>query len=220
MKLMLKNVLRIKYCVSVFILLGIIIGLMCEFDHKLSISRTVCFMPFFLMGYYANENTIHKIRNYRIPLAITSTILLVIIFIFWTQMFQLSSPVKLVKMLYMSGPYLARDLSKEVGLLMRTIEYGVAILLGAAIISITPSQKIKWLGQIGINTLAIYIGHTYLVSILYKLVPHWNGSLAGNVALLIGPLFITLFLSLNFFSRWMDHFLVFMGKVLFKKQSI
>ncbi|MDZ4957068.1 hypothetical protein GNF51_14935, partial [Clostridium perfringens] len=63
-RITLKYLVKIKYILILSFVMGILIGLIPSVGSVLSISSTVVFLPCFLLGYYANEEHLNKIKSF------------------------------------------------------------------------------------------------------------------------------------------------------------
>lgn len=73
--------IKLKHCVSISFLLGIIVGYQQDIGTYLTLSRFFVFYPFFLIGYYIDESHFEKIFNTKIRLLsifILTTIFIII----------------------------------------------------------------------------------------------------------------------------------------------
>ncbi|ATD56826.1 hypothetical protein BTM21_03280 [Clostridium chauvoei] len=74
-RISLKHLINIKYILPISFIFGLLIGLLPGGSSVLSISRTITFLPFFLLGYYTRENHLDKIKEKN---KLISTIIIII----------------------------------------------------------------------------------------------------------------------------------------------
>jgi len=163
-KMLLKPLLKIPYIIPISFAVGLAAGGTPYINQFFSISRTLVFLPFFLLGVITTEEKIEKIK--KIPKALAGVLIvgfsvLVICLSVWK-----SFPSQF---LYQTFPYKTNGFSFQVGLILRIICYISPIILGLAIISLMPSKKTR-LSSIGANTMSIYIFHPYLVILFYLVI--------------------------------------------------
>lgn len=160
-KLLLKDLLKIKYLLVFSILLGLFSGFTREFSSYMTLGRLINMLPFFLLGYYSNRekhwNAIRKIPK------VFSVIVIVVTAGISAYLTTVEGFKKSV--LFLRDPYPQDD---EInGLLMRVAIYIIAAAMIGAFINLTSTKK-TWYTEIGSNTLTVYIIHLFIVIILEK----------------------------------------------------
>lgn len=140
------------------VVLSLLIGFI-NYPVFMSVTKSITFFPYFVLGYYCTENVIQKIRGWY---KIFSTVILVIIFaciyLFATSDFTLN--------LYGDFGYKYMFNSIPVGLVCRAGSLILVIIASCAVINITTSRLSKW----GDRTLDIYLLHAPLVYIGYAFI--------------------------------------------------
>lgn len=66
----------------------------------------------------------------------------------------------------------------------------------------------------------IYAFHTYIILIIFYLIPSWNKSLLTNLIIIISPLLVTYILSCKFFEKTYNMVLNPICKLIKIKESI
>ena len=158
----------IKYCKSIKFLLpfsflvSLLIGFFGEINNTLAISLTICFLPFFLLGYKLNNDLINKfIKKRKIFFWIIGCLLSIILVFF---LLKLANRITLDEM-FMS-PYQGSNY-----LVNRFLIFGEVLLIILASILVTPKFKIPFLNNFGENYLYILLYQGPLVLIATKLIP-------------------------------------------------
>lgn len=187
----LKYLLKIRYILGVSFIIGILVGLIPSIGSVLSISRTIVFLPFFLLGYYAKEEHLNKIKTFNNKLSI---IILMLFLLF--AVFIVENKFVDYKFLYNSYSYNALGLSLIKGTIFRVLLYISAIVFSICVINLI-SNKEKFFSKIGKATMNIYIFHIYLVVLVYFFIPRWNISIIQNILIIISPFIIIFILSRN-----------------------
>lgn len=187
----LKYLLKIRYILGISFIIGILVGLIPSIGSVLSISRTIVFLPFFLLGYYAKEEHLNKIKTFNNKLSI---IILMLFLLF--AVFIVENKFVDYKFLYNSYSYNALGLSLIKGTIFRVLLYISAIVFSICVISLVPNKE-KFFSRIGKATMNIYIFHIYLVVLVYFLIPRWNISIVKNILIIISPFIIIFILSRN-----------------------
>lgn len=144
------------------ILIIVAMGIACmagnveRIGREFSLSRTIVFLPYVLMGKYFPENIeIKKFRIWGILAGMISFGLLIML-----------APVMPVSFLYQADFYGA--LGVENGLILRLLSYGIGVGMGFFILIFVPRKRLA-VSKMGVNTLWIYILHAPFVLILRKL---------------------------------------------------
>lgn len=183
---------KIKFIIPISFIVGLLIGLDKTGENFLSLSRTIVFLPFFLMGYYTKEKFLKNISsiNKGIGIIIIGIFLLISMYIAKEQIVN-------YKFLYNSHGYSSNNLSIYNGILFRFILYILSIILSIGVIILTPSRKVFY-SKFGKNTMNVYLFHIYLVAIVLGIVPKWNISFLHNLIVITSPFFIMFLLSQNF----------------------
>lgn len=188
-RISLKYLIKIKHIVSISILISLFIGCLPSGETFLSFFRTINFLPFFLIGYFLNENHINLRKK---PSRIMSAI---IITIYIGSAFYIAKNDLLdYKFLYNSQSYADSGLNVFQGSLFKFISYVSSMILSICVANIVPSKK-KFYTHIGKSTMTIYVFHIYLVILIYIMIPSWNISLIKNSILITSPLIIIYILS-------------------------
>lgn len=158
-RLFLKDLIKIRHILPLSFLIAPLIMFLDNAEMTLAINKTVGFLFFFLLGYYAKQEHIAKIR--KIPPWVAALLLLAVWGVTW---FLMNIGVL---------PYGAK------GVLMRTTNmtvfpnplYGLgayylsvlpAVICGVLLIAATPGKK-TFLAVIGGDTLPLYLSHTYFL---------------------------------------------------------
>lgn len=194
-RISLKYLTKIKYIIPISFALGLLIGLDSIGENFLSISRTIVFLPFFLMGFYTDEKSLKKINNMNKGIGL----LIVIVFIL-VGMYIAKDQMVNYKFLYNSNAYYTNNLSILEGLLFRSILYIFSIILSIGVINLVSSEKMFY-SKYGKNTMNVYVFHIYLIVVILNFIPRWDISILSNIIIMISPLVIMFILSLNFVNN-------------------
>lgn len=157
---LLKNNSKTRMIITIII--SIIISLSSGFipnGYILSISRTLSFLPFFIVGYYFKHNNLENIFNNTKTKIINYIFLIAIVTIFILFQNNYSSQI-----LYGSYSYKEMNygLLEKIYILLAAFSF---ILLFNNIFS-KINYKIKGISQIGKYTLPIYILHAFIVKLI------------------------------------------------------
>ncbi|MBS5885947.1 MAG: acyltransferase family protein [Clostridium sp.] len=188
-RMTLKYLIKFKHILLISFIAGVLVGLIPSIGSILSISRTIVFLPFFLLGYYTTEEHLEKIKSFKSEYAITGILvfLLVAIYIVKNDLFS-------YKFLYNSYSYNALEVSLFEGTVFRIFLYFGAIIFSICVINLVPRRE-QFFSKIGKATMNIYVFHIYLVMLVYFFIPKWNIGLLQNILILISPFIIIFILS-------------------------
>lgn len=191
----LKYLIKIKYILPISFLLGALTGIIPN-GSILSFSRTIVFLPFFLLGYYTSiENLKYIFDKLNIGLCILGILIFIII-----SFFIANKSILDYRFLYGSYSYKELGIDIYTGITYRTLLYISSILLSLLVSYIIPTSK-TFFTYIGKSTMYIYVFHTYIVLIIFYLIPSWNKSIFLNLIIIISPLLVTYILSYKFFEK-------------------
>ncbi|GAB6169593.1 acyltransferase family protein [Clostridium carnis] len=183
-RMSLKYIIKFKYILPLSFITGLVIGILPHAESILSVSRTIVFLPFFLLGYYANDINLRKIQGFSKLLSILGILIFAGIALYVADNNLLN-----YKFFYNSQSYSSFELNIVEGIAFRALLYIGAILFSICIINLIP-RKITFFTYIGTATMNIYVFHIYLVLLVYFFVPKWNMSIIGNIAIILSPIFI------------------------------
>ena len=127
-----------------------------EIDRTYSLSRTIVFLPYVLIGkYFPIDMEIKKYRAWGVLAGVIATNLLINL-----------APIMPVSFLYQADSYMARGV--ENGELLRLLTYVIGVGLGFCILVFIPQKRLR-VSRIGANTLWIYILHAPFVLYLREI---------------------------------------------------
>lgn len=135
-RITLKYLIKFKHILLLSFIAGVLVGLIPSIGSILSISRTIVFLPFFLLGYYTTEEHLEKIKSFKSEYAITGILvfLLVAIYIVKNDLFN-------YKFLYNSYSYNALEVSLFEGTIFRIFLYFGAIIFSICVINLVPRKE-------------------------------------------------------------------------------
>lgn len=159
-KLLVKDLVRIRFILPITALAGILIGFSHEFGYKMALGRLVAFSFFFLCGVLATRETIEKIR--KINKVMIIALLLLVVTAIWYLSYIEQIPIEsvLVRTYY-------RDDNQLWDMIYRVCYYVIALLMIIILINLTPNKKFKFT-YIGSRTLIIYYFHMFIVRFIDK----------------------------------------------------
>lgn len=203
--------------ISLSILLAICAGGYSQIGQVLSLSRTLVFLPYFLLGFYCKRDTLTVVRNscllnyLSIGIAIS-----LILYLYHTKYAALTDSYYLVygDSCYRSG---IRN-----GMSFRIIYSMLACIISIPILCLAPSRPLPILTKLGENTLQIYIIHRLLRAFainlgIFEMQSMTNEYLAPVIVLIVSIVVITICMLpvFNIPLRWI---MIESGKLFTKSQ--
>ncbi len=160
-KFFLKDMVKIRFLLPLSFFFAILSGFSKEFSDYMALGRIICFLPFFLLGFYCTKEHVGVIRKMPkiISVGIMAAAAALSAFIVLNKVFK-------VEVLYLRRPYPQATDIQSMG--YRILVYIVAIVMIIAIINITTAKK-TFLSLIGTSTMTVYILHLFTIPLLEKL---------------------------------------------------
>ena len=167
-----EAVSKFKPILIISVLLGLYCGLFDDIDRLFSLSRTICFFPFFILGYKFSDEKIKKLRSFNKALPIICIALCAGA----TAMLNYKEiiPVKMYEMIQSYGKNGVENLS---GVLQRLIIYVLAFALVLSIVAVVPNKE-HWFTEYGKRTVCIYIFSSFLIKWAFELFKNADMSFA------------------------------------------
>jgi len=147
-----------KFKPQVVLSVSIIAALLVGLDHShstiMQMSRMVCFLPFFMLGFYISKDQAELLKKPKVRLA--GAAILVITVIICVTVWNDAIPYRLM---HADTNYELLKLSAKKGILLRLAWYIMASALGFGVLCIIPRKR-NILTVLGTRTMPIYIIHT------------------------------------------------------------
>lgn len=209
----LKDLVRVRYIIPLSFIIGLGAGIFNEFNATLSLSRTLVFLPFFLMGYFTSEEKLFRLKK---PTRLFS--FLIILFGIGYASFITYSGIIPVEFLYGSESFTTNTMAIWLGLLGRIAMYIIGFSF-VFVLANTVTNKSTFFSKIGKNTFPIYLLHTYLLLIIFginRLVPIlW----VKIIICFVGSIVITSILSRNIVNDYFNRFFSKFNTFILKKND-
>ena len=173
---MVEAALRFRWALPVAIVLSLYAGWISQVGNFLSLSRTICFFPFFLAGYLLPKTGLERVRNVRkiFPIMAFAAAMAGTFVIFYTNV-----PYKIF---FMNGNYRLLGQGKLEGMMFRSLALLIGFLCIFFFLSVLPKRKTIF-SSFGRYSITIYLGHSVIIRLLKQL-RITKG--IGNPALFIG----------------------------------
>jgi len=160
-KLILPYFVKLRYPIAISIALAVIAGYINEIGYFMSLSRTITFFPYFLIGYYLKKTDIEKLKTLKIKVLSILTLFCTFIIIY------LLAPKIYCGWLYGSYPYAQLNAHYWYAGVYRLEILSLAILLSISVLSLIPNRK-TILSEMGMRTLYVYLLHGFIVKCFVK----------------------------------------------------
>lgn len=178
-RILTKYIVKFKFSIIILFILSLYIGLVNEAGRFLSISRTIAFFPFFMLGYYTDKIKIEKIRDINKKVSIFVLIVLISI------TFILSNKIIDMELFKNAQSYKYSNVRNLKGICVRIYQFAVAAGISMSLINLI-SPKNNWMSSLGKKTISIYILSPFIQEVLYAIVKILAPDIIGNnVATLI-----------------------------------
>lgn len=219
--------------IIVAFLIPLVLGYIEDFGILLSLSRIFYFLPFYLIGRFASQNKDYFSTFLQKITATKRKIISIMTLIIIAVCFCIFGDYLPSEWLYGSSSYYNENafVNVQYGALLRMLGYIVTIIASISVLSLINFKQREneetcsygkcenTFVQLGKNTLAVYLFHSFILSILNA--TGLFDYLATNYLLLIliiivVPISLQLFFSMNFFTKVLQK----ISKLEFKKNKI
>ncbi len=197
-RLIIDKINNIKYIIPITIIISLLIGFWPEFSNLLSIRRTICFLPFFLLGY---KFSLEKFKEFLKKISadnIVKKILFTSIFILYCGfIFMIVKNKNFTMSHLLMGKY-----NSFSDLYIRIFIFINAVAMIYGLILLIPNKKVKILSHFGKYSLLIYLGHRLIVCVInskFKFTSY-------NKLIVVAELLIAIILCLILSSKKLNNF--------------
>ncbi|MDF2542636.1 MAG: hypothetical protein K0S47_2354 [Herbinix sp.] len=157
-KFFLKDLVKIRFILPLSFIFGIVSGISSEFTRDFAMGRAICFLPFFLLGYFTTQKHIDMIR--KIPKIVGS---IIVIAVGALSYYAVRYDLFRTELLYLRKAFKESMQFEE--MFYRGVIYIIALLMIFAMINLF-SYKKNFLSVMGTRTMAVYIFHLFTTPIL------------------------------------------------------
>ncbi len=195
-RMLIFPVSRIRCSLAVSIILSLLVGYS-PADRLFSLSRMVAFFPFFLAGYKMSESSVDWLRklNKAIPIAMLALVFSAVVFMRLRE-------IPVLDAFQMTEPYDYYFEDEFYGLLLRFVALLMGFLSIGSLLALMP-RKQSLLSSTGKNTITVYLGHSFALLAIRKIITLAAPALLSNeVVVLFCSLILAFLLCLLFASSW------------------
>lgn len=140
------------------VLLGMLAGVW-EIAPVLSISRTLVFFPFFLLGYFMKKSWMNQVRT------IINPKISIIVFAGAAVLLYPFADNIMFEWFYGSESYAALGIGSGAGMMVRLALYIVTIIVSLCFLALVPSRPTVF-SALALNTMYVYLLHGFLIRYL------------------------------------------------------
>jgi len=214
-KMLLPYLLMLKYPLIICIALSVLLGYSIDVDYYASISRTLYFLPFFLIGYYFKREWLSafKARSFQLLSIAILTGGFALLYCL-TPILQTNA-----SWFYGAMPYLEFGLEAWYAGLYRILTYAFTALMGLCFLSIIPETRQPYTER-GLYTMYVFLLHGFIVKTM-----QYNGwlettfqSTGGKLLLILLGVILTWVLSSPWIKRGFGWIVEPNVEPLFKEQ--
>lgn len=150
---------KLRFMTPLAFVLALGVGFNSQIGEYMTLSRFFCLLPFFLLGYYTNRETMDKLRNLNgaVSFLMGAAAAMALAVVMLSNIIELDFTL--------AAPY-----EDVYGLAGRVFQFALAILFSMAALRFTP-RKESFLTRIGQRTLQIYLLNFYAVTAIQMVNP-------------------------------------------------
>jgi fucose 4-O-acetylase-like acetyltransferase len=163
--------LKPQIVIPFLVLLALAAGYSPQIGQFLSLSRIICFAPFFALGYYTTQERVMKFTKVRAPVRIIALLLLIAVFLLIRQFSYDLLPYRML-LSWRSGYANISAVAGGWGALYRLTAYAAAVIMSMLFLWIVPLGRV-FITKLGGNTLQVYLLH-HLVADLLNVFLVWD----------------------------------------------
>ena len=191
-KIMVEPLSKLRYIFLITVFLSLYVGTIDSVGEFVSLSRTICFFPYFCAGYLTSEEYLSKIRNGVLFFPVTLFVaVMALVGIGITKNIPYNA-------LYMDRSYNVVGLSNQYGIMLRTEYLFIGLICIWFFFAVIPGKSLKFLSEFGRHSITVFLAHSGLISILQ----HFNILKIDNpTTFVILALTISLLICLLFGNR-------------------
>lgn len=193
--LMLPYFSKIKYSIIITVVISILCGYDSNVGYYLSLSRTIIFFPYFLMGYFCQKYHISTIRKYVKKRYAVSGLLIIFLLIYL-----LNNKID-YRWFYGSFTYSQLNSLGCPKYIIRMFTYILAVTTSIFILTLIPDKKL-FFTKLGSRTIAVYAFHGFIIKMLVKYnFFNYINSFKSEILIIMLSLFIVILLSSRFINK-------------------
>ena len=158
-KISLPIIIKLKYPILLSIVISLIAGYINSIGYFLSISRTIYFFPFFIIGYKLTPTLLSNKKLTKIPKVFFIIVLILNIIFFY---YMKDAPYQ---WLYGSYSYDRLNMNEWFSWLIRLLIYFISFITSISVLMLVPNKEL-FISKFGLNSLYVYVWHGFFIKII------------------------------------------------------
>lgn len=162
-RILLKDLIKIRGVLPFSFVAGLFIGFLPEATNLLAISRVICFLPFFLLGYYTSAADLLRVKRISKVVAVIGLLLAFAALYLFTKSGLLNM-----------GLYTAELFSSSRDIYLRALFFVCSVLISVCVICLCPTGHKILLTRFGAMSFLVFVLHRYFSLVFNEIVPASN----------------------------------------------
>ena len=227
-KLVTKWLQQIKYILPLSILTALLVGAFCpDVGHFLSLSRTIGFLPFYILGMQMSREDVRKLENLpKLPvIAVTLAVMGVWGWLNVRGIFHIDFYYYWMPYNGSSDPLcMYHDYGFLKGVILRALGYIVSMLQIVFLFVIVPDRSLPVMRDVGTRTMPPYLLHTYVImfmrtlyALLFAAAPQLNQWFVTIPIAVIVAVVVMSVLGMPVFNSWYGALMNWIKKLLYQE---
>lgn len=221
-KLVTKALQQIKYVLPLSFIVALLVGGLDDVGHFLSLSRTIGFLPFYIIGMKMSREDVQKIED--LPKLPVFLVTMVVMGVWgWLNV----KGVYHIDFYYYWMPYngssdplcMFHDYGMLKGLILRALGYVISLIQIIFLFVFVPNKSLPVMRDGGTRTMVPYLLHTYIIMFMknvYFLVPALDRWYITIPAALLMSVAVMTVLGLPVFNDWYNALVKWIKRLLYK----
>lgn len=217
MRVLAPWLVSVKLIVPWCIILSLISGLTRCIGGEFSLSRTICLMPYFVIGLLIDDDVLNRIRNAKNNIRILIVSIGVVVETLFVYLFKVIGKFN-YNILWMQNGYEESNIDNVEGILFRAALYFVSLVV-CCVLFVLITKEECFLTKWGEHSLAIYLLHIICYLILRKCMYFsdeiYTNSLSITIPIIISVIIVVL-LSANCVTTILNNVMNIFGRITYK----
>lgn len=187
---------KIKHCIIISILISVLSGYDNNIGYYLSLSRTITFFPYFLIGYLFKKHYIDIFKHY---ITRSGSVIALFFILFFINFISYKIDYK---WFYGSFSYSQLDSFGLPKYAIRIFTYLLAIFISVFVLVLIPKTKF-FFTQLGSRTMTVYLFHGFIIKLFikYNIFTCFNNIFIRELLIISLSLLIVILLSSKIINR-------------------
>lgn len=188
----LPNLLKIKYIFVVAVIMNLTTCLFTGMDNNLALQRTVGFLVYFLLGYYAKFEIIEDIKKkFHKIISLCGTLILFLSFLIISNRFSIYS---VCMKTFLHEAYVSDYSNSMLAFVYQTIALIIVVFMSLFVLTFISDKK-NLLSAIGADTMPLYLSHLIIYYAVVAITSKTSSVVSAVIVVVACLMCITLFSS-------------------------